>query len=120
MNPRPINTRTATGDDFPWGRIRWLSSQALDPDAEMTFGVVYIDPGESNPLHYHPNCEEVIFVLAGQCDHRLGDESFALEVGSSLRIPRGVVHKAMNTGWEPVMMVIAYSAPNRETVFLEG
>src|SRR5438132_233329 len=55
----------------------------------------------------------------GECDHRVGDATIHLEAGSLLRIPANAVHCAVNTGWEPVRMVIVYSAPDRETVFLE-
>ena len=104
---------------FPWGAIKWLCNDQIDPEAEMTFGIVYINRGEKNPLHYHPNCEELIYVLSGQCDHRLGDEVFPLKEGMMLRIPRDVKHNAANTGWQPVTMVICYSAANRQTVFCE-
>ena len=53
----------------------------------MTFGVVYINAGEGNPVHYHPNCEELIYVLSGECDHSLGDEVIPLKPGMMLRIP---------------------------------
>jgi hypothetical protein len=42
--------------EFPWGWIRWLINAQVDPDAEMTFGVVYIKPQQTNPVHVHPNC----------------------------------------------------------------
>ncbi|BCG60891.1 cupin domain-containing protein [Paenibacillus sp. URB8-2] len=103
---------------FPqtWGGIQWLYGQEIDPEAEMTFGMVYINAGESNPRHIHPNCEEVIFVLSGECDHTLGDEVFHLKPGMLLRIPQGVPHNATVTSWEPCRMIIAYSAGDRQTI----
>ncbi|TVY07924.1 cupin domain-containing protein [Paenibacillus cremeus] len=99
-----------------WGRIQWLCGKEIDPEAEMTFGMVYINAGVSNPRHVHPNCEEFIFVLSGECDHTLGDESFHLEPGMMLRIPRGVPHNAKTTSWEPCRMIIAYSSADRQTI----
>ena len=113
------DVETAEGLDFDWGRIRWLCSEEIDAEAEMTFGVVYIDPGKANPLHMHPNCEEVIYLVSGQCDHLLDGEWHALKAGMSMRIPQGAKHCARNTGWEAVRMVIAYSTPDRETVFYD-
>lgn len=104
---------------FEWGAIKWLCNGEIDPDALQTFGLVFINPGQQNPPHYHPNCEELIYVLSGECDHRLGDATIRLEPGSLLRIPANMVHCAVNTGWDPVRMVIVYSAPDRQTVFLE-
>jgi quercetin dioxygenase-like cupin family protein len=99
-----------------WGKIQWLCHREIDPASEMTFGMVYINAGVANPRHVHPNCEEVIFVLSGECDHTLGDETFHLEPGMMLRIPRNVPHNATTTSWEPCRMIIAYSAPDRQTI----
>ncbi len=104
---------------FDWGAIKWLCNQEIDPEAQQTFGLVFINPGQQNPPHYHPNCEELIYVLSGECDHRLGDAVLHLTPGSLLRIPANAVHCAANTGWDPVRMVIVYSAADRQTVFLE-
>ncbi|MEQ2527200.1 cupin domain-containing protein [Bacillaceae bacterium CLA-AA-H227] len=102
--------------EMDWGKIQWLCGQEIDSDAEMTFGMVYIHAGQSNHRHYHPNCEELIFVLSGECDHTLGDETVHLTPGMMLRIPRNVPHNATVTSWEPCRMMIAYSAPDRKTV----
>jgi len=99
-----------------WGKIQWLCGKDIDPEAEMTFGMVYIEAGKQNPRHYHPNCEELIFVISGECDHTLGDETFHLSPGMMLRIPRGVPHNAKVTSWEPCRMIIAYSSPDRQTI----
>lgn len=102
--------------DMDWGKIQWLCGQEIDPDCEMTFGMVYIHAGVENTRHYHPNCEEYIFVLSGECDHTLGDESYHLKPGMMLRIPRGIPHNAKVTTWEPCRMLIMYSAPDRQTI----
>src|SRR5205823_5447023 len=57
---------------FPWGGIKWLCNRETDPEAAQTLGLVFINPGAHNLLHYHPNCEELLHVLSGTCDHRLG------------------------------------------------
>ena len=102
--------------DFPWGAIKWLCSRELDPEAEQTLGLVFINPGMRNPPHSHPNCEELLYVMAGQCEHGAGEEQHHLEAGMLIRIPAGVTHSAYNSGWEPVKMLVSYSAPDREMV----
>ncbi|MGP4041081.1 cupin domain-containing protein [Gracilibacillus sp. D59] len=102
--------------DMDWGKIQWLCDQTIDPDAEMTFGMVYVKAGESNTKHFHPNCEELIFVLSGECDHSLGDEMHHLKPGMMLRIPANVVHQATTTTWEPCRMIIVYSSSDRQTI----
>ena len=102
-------------DQFPWGAIKWLCNDQIDPEAEMTFGTVYINAGQSNPLHYHPNCEELIYIISGECDHTLDGKVYPMKPGMMMRIPQDAKHKAANTGWAPVMMVICYSSADRQT-----
>ncbi|GAF66897.1 cupin [Bacillus sp. TS-2] len=102
--------------DMDWGKIQWLCGAEIDPESQMTFGMVYIEAGKENPRHIHPNCEELIYVLSGECEHSLGDEIHHLKPGMMLRIPQDVPHNAVVTSWEPCRMMIMYSSPNRETV----
>ena len=103
---------------FSWGWIRWLMSAKIDPGAEMTFGIVYVKPNQRNPMHVHPNCEEILHVLSGSCEHLIGDEWLTLKAGDTVRIPRGVRHVA-RTGDQPMRAVITYSAGNRQMVTLK-
>lgn len=105
--------------EFPWGAITWLCNREADSETEMTFGLVTILPGRRNALHYHPNCEEHLYVLSGECDHRVGDEVVRLQAGSLVRIPRGVPHDAVNTGADSLTCVIVYSSGDRQTVIVE-
>lgn len=101
-----------------WGELNWLVNGELAPGAELTFGIVTINPGDANPLHLHPNCEEVLYVLSGACDHVLGDETVRLGPGDVIRIQRSTPHQARATGTGPLVAAIAFSSPDRETVTL--
>ena len=103
-----------------WGRIAWLVSGETMPGAKQTFGVVTITPGQRNPLHLHPNCEELLYVISGECLHRLGAAKIHLKPGNVIRIPCGVAHWAECTSPEPLVAVISFSAPDRRTETLEG
>jgi quercetin dioxygenase-like cupin family protein len=105
--------------EFDWGAIQWLCNAEMEPEALQTLGVVYILPGKKNPLHFHPNCEELLFVLSGECEHSLDGKYYHMEAGSMIRIPAGARHDARNDGWEPVRMLICYSSADRQTEFLE-
>ena len=101
--------------EFPWGWIRWLMNAQLDPDAEMTFGVVYIKPQQTNPLHIHPNSAEFLHVIEGSCEHRIGDRWVTVKAGDTLRIPQGVKHNA-RTKDEACRAVIVYNTGKRQMV----
>lgn len=101
--------------ELEWGRVTWLVGAGGTPGAEQTFGQCVIKPGMRNPLHSHPNCEELLFVVSGTCEHRLGEALLAMGPGSVIRIPRGVPHWAKCTSSEPLVCVISFSSPDRRT-----
>ncbi|MBD3185174.1 cupin domain-containing protein [Candidatus Poribacteria bacterium] len=82
-------------------------------------GYVKINSGEKNTFHAHPNCEELLYVLKGECDHWIDDEKFHLEPGMLIRIPRDSEHYAITTSSEPLEALIFYSTPDRETNVIE-
>ncbi|MFV2065418.1 MAG: cupin domain-containing protein [Pirellulales bacterium] len=105
--------------EFEWGWIRWLMSSKLDPQAQMTFGIVQLNAGEVNPVHKHPNCEEVLYVLSGRCEHHIGKQTVLLKPGDLLRIPLGVPHAAKVIGEEPMRAVIVYNTGDRQFEVVE-
>ena len=106
--------------DTGWGEIAWLVGSAEMPGSEQTLGAVTIRPGRRNPLHLHPNCEELLYVISGECDHRVADEVVHLGPGMVIRIPRGVPHYAECTGPDPLVAIVSFSSPDRRVENLEG
>jgi quercetin dioxygenase-like cupin family protein len=100
---------------YPWGWIRWLMNAEIDPDAEMTFGVVYIKPHQENPAHLHPNSAEYLHVLEGSCEHLVGRRWVTLKTGDTVRIPQGVPHRARTTA-DSCRAVITYNTGKRQFV----
>ena len=100
--------------EFSWGWICWLMNDKLDPNAKMTFGIVQLNAGQTNPLHVHANCEEHLYVLSGSCEHRIGNKTVVLKAGDVIRIPRGVAHKATTFAKQPMRAVIVYSSGSRQ------
>jgi quercetin dioxygenase-like cupin family protein len=121
MNARDLVTDSDAAEvlSFPWGTLRWLCNDQLQPGAEQTVGICHIHPGQRNPVHYHPNCEEVLYMLAGSGDHSFDGEVVTLRPGSVVRIPAGMRHNLANTGAETIVCLICFSSPDRQTVFLE-
>ncbi len=105
--------------EHDWGWLRWMMNEKLDPDSEMTFGLVEINAGHRNPMHVHPNCEEHLYVLSGSCEHILGGQTCTLKAGDVIRIPRGVPHYARTKGKEPMKAVIVYSSGDRQFVVVD-
>lgn len=107
-------------NEVPWGYMQWLCNGTLFTDAQQTFGYVEINPGVKNPRHYHPNSDEVLYLLEGELDHSLGDEVFHLTAGSAIHIPEGIEHDALNPGSTIARMLVAYPTADRQVVMCEA
>jgi mannose-6-phosphate isomerase-like protein (cupin superfamily) len=62
---------------------------------------VILEPGESPPLHVHPDAEQVFFILEGEAEMTVGRESqetVLLRVGDFVRTPPGTWHAVRCTG----------------------
>jgi quercetin dioxygenase-like cupin family protein len=104
---------------FPWGTLRWLVNGQLQPGAQQTLGICHIFAGQGNPLHYHPNCEEVLYVLAGRGRHSIDGQWVELRPGTTIRVPANVKHNLINESAVTMVCIIAFSSSDRQTVFLE-
>jgi phosphonatase-like hydrolase len=119
QSPYLANINELAEESFEWGTLKWLCNAKLSAGAVQTVGICYIRPGQRNPVHYHPNCEEVLYMLAGEGQHSFDGQLLPVRPGSTVRIPSGVKHNLANTGSEPIRCLISFSSGTRETVFLE-
>lgn len=80
MDPRlfVLDSENLPSEAFPWGTLKWLCNEQLHPGAAQTVGICHIMPGQRNPVHYHPNCEEVLYMLAGVGTQNLSEKVFTL------------------------------------------
>jgi len=55
-------------------------------------------PGMVVPRHTHTREDEVYFVLTGELEVIVADETFVLKAGDTLMAPRGIPHRLRNSG----------------------
>ncbi len=102
-----------------WGTLQWVCNEKLMPGSAQTMGLATILPGKHNPVHYHPNCEEVLYVISGQGLQSYDGRTVLLRAGMTIRIPANVKHNMVNTGTEALRTLVSFSSGDRKTVFLE-
>lgn len=102
--------------DTSWGKLVWQVSAERKNSDNLTVGICYINPGEENGRHFHPNCEEVLSVWRGHIVHTWEDQEVEMRQGDTITIPAGVVHNARNVGTEVAELGICFSSAFRETV----
>ena len=76
-------------------------------------------PGKRNPVHFHPNCEEVLYVISGQGLQSCDGRTIPLKAGMTIRIPAKVKHNLVNTGTETLRALVSFSTGDRQTVWPE-
>jgi quercetin dioxygenase-like cupin family protein len=103
-------------ETMPWGRLVWMVAGRLGNSETMTVGRCHIRPGQQNPRHHHPNCDEVLHVLTGSIEHSAGDSLVEMTAGDTVSIPAGVVHNARNVGSVEAVFLISFSSADRRTI----
>lgn len=99
-----------------WGRITWYVSAQLGNSDTMTVGEAIIRPGQENPRHYHPNCDEILRVVSGRILHSMNSRQVEMSAGDVVSIPTGVRHNARNIGTEDAVLAISFSSAHREVI----
>lgn len=99
-----------------WGELQWFASRALGNASAITVGRASILPGQANPVHRHPNSEEVLHLLQGRILQRVGDKAYEMSAGDTVVIPQGVPHNSRNIGTENAVMLISYPTADRLTI----
>jgi mannose-6-phosphate isomerase-like protein (cupin superfamily) len=79
----------------------------------ISLRITDVMPGEvCTPGHTHTECEEVIYILSGKGDIKIGEEVFPMKVGDAIYLPIGVGHLIRNTGKEVMRMACSFSSPD--------
>lgn len=80
-----------------------------------------LPPGGSTTPHYHPQTEEIYYLLTGTGQMRIGDETTAVGPGDAIAIPPGLVHTITNTGDVPLVFLCccAPAYEHSDTVLVE-
>lgn len=99
-----------------WGSLTWFASKELCNSEGVTVGRCIIKPGCANPRHFHPNCDEVLYVLEGTILHTYEGEEIRMEKGDTILIPANIPHHAKNIGENDAVLSIAFSSGQRQTI----
>ncbi len=108
------------GDDveslaFDWGTLKFLSTPEVTGAERFSFGIVILSPGQGHERHNHPGVEEIIFVMSGEGEQTVDDHPpVDVRPGACIHIPPDVPHSTVNTGWEPMRLVVVYAPPGAE------
>lgn len=90
---------------LPWGELARLSGPQETSAKDLTIMEVLINEGGGHSFHYHPDQEELIYVVSGRIEQWLERESKLLGPGDAIFIPRAKVHASFNVFAEPARVL---------------
>jgi mannose-6-phosphate isomerase-like protein (cupin superfamily) len=110
----------ARAPEVPWRPgYRYFSLAGKDQGIACVVSQAIVQPGAGAPLHLHTDDDEVLIVLEGTLDVRLGEERRLVEAGHTISIPAGLPHSFVATGLVPAKF-IGFLPRIGDTTFLEG
>ncbi len=83
---------------------------AAETEGLLGVSLVTQPPGIATPLHRHTNEAEAFLVLEGHVSYRAGDDTYELDDGCFIYLPRSVPHAFRIRGTAPTRFV-AFTAP---------
>ena len=79
----------------------------------MVAGLTIFDPGEASSYHNHPESEEINYIVRGSGKVVSEEEEEEFGANSFMFIPKGVFHRHVNTGDEPMWLIFMYTPPGQ-------
>jgi quercetin dioxygenase-like cupin family protein len=97
-----------------------LTYKATKEDTKGAYSLLEVTViGDGPPQHIHKAEEEAFYVLEGDVNIQIGDQTIRGMAGSFVLIPRGTVHTFGNAGSTPAKLLVILSPPGFEQFFVE-
>ena len=111
---RPYALAEGHGWTYRFGIDFTVKSSEVQPGSGAAVLVYVTRTGEEPPDHTHPTEDEMFFVIDGSITFRCGGESFDLEKGGFMFLPRGIKHGHTIRSEGPVQL-LTITSPVRES-----
>ena len=115
---RFVTSEKARVEFAPWGKHWWLSQPDVTGTGLLTLVRVTMRPGAGHQFHYHPELEEIIYVVDGVAEQWVDREKRSLKAGEIAFIPKNVVHAIHNPTKKPMTFLAILSPAESKGPFL--
>ncbi|MBS1664745.1 MAG: cupin domain-containing protein [Bacteroidetes bacterium] len=69
----------------------------------------FMFPREDNGLHVHEEEDEAVYLISGELEVTIGEQTFMMRPGESYFVPRNVPHRVRNIGEEEAKTLLVYT-----------
>lgn len=92
----------ADAREVPWrAGYRSFTLAGRDHGLKCSSSMSIVEPGSGAPLHLHENVDEVLVLIEGTIEFRLGDETVLVGPQTTISIPAGTPHSFVVIGDTP-------------------
>lgn len=91
----------------------------LSSDKHASEFLIYVR--QAVKAHIHESHSETLYIIAGEGEMQVGEQTYIITVGSFLKVPEGVVHGVRVTSAEP-LVALSIQAPEfkgKDRVFID-
>lgn len=85
----------------------------LFQSAHMLVGIDCLAVGQSQDLHMHRGHDKMYYIQSGTGQFTVGDETFNATIGDVIWAPADIIHSVINTGDEPLILLITMAPEPR-------
>jgi quercetin dioxygenase-like cupin family protein len=78
-----------------------------------------VPPGGGPPRHIHTREDETFYLLQGNVEFLLGEQTVVAGPGDFVNVPRGIVHRFQNTGTDTARIILTFTPAGIEHWFEE-
>ena len=79
--------------------------------SDMNFNIYCIRPGQQNPMHKHPNSDEILYFVEGIGECIVGDDTFQVKPGDVVLVPKNASHAILNMHESQNMVCVLAQSP---------
>lgn len=107
-----VNERESKLLDLPGRKVKVFIGEGTLKSERMTVGLTEVPPETSMTPHTHEDKEEIIFLVEGYGQAKVGDSVEKLEPYTAVLFPAGVPHVVKNESKTPMKFVFMFNPPN--------
>jgi len=97
---RIVTFSEAEVEQLPGKTHFWHCKPGMVADTNLMFVRAQLPPGEAHRFHFHPQMEEMLYILSGTAEQWIEEEKRVMKAGDSIYLPAGMVHGTYNKGSE--------------------
>jgi mannose-6-phosphate isomerase-like protein (cupin superfamily) len=92
------------------------------PVKDVSLAEALVEPGRDTELHTHQRSQEIYYVLEGEGEMRLGDETFKVKKYDAILIPPCTPHSVKNDGKSGLRLLCVCAPPysHEDTLLDQG